>query len=53
MNKENQKNFKRMLTHPQTAGGPNLFPRAGGNLIQTRITRLNDFFLQQSRAGEL
>ncbi len=25
-------------------------PRAGGNLIQTRTTRLNDFLLQQSRA---
>ena len=30
---------------------PVLRPRAGGNLIQTRITRLNDFLLQQSRAG--
>ncbi len=28
-----------------------LFPRAGGNLIQTRPTRLNDFLLQRSRAG--
>ncbi len=26
-------------------------PRAGGNLIQTRTTRLNDFLFQQSRAG--
>ena len=136
VNKENQKNFRRMLTHPQTAGGPNLCPRAGptsrgremlthfnyqplpcslsarlrdsfyfgslpkslnrffkrgarcnkrppavartrlpgrcarrafycqplphvlcpradGNLIQTRTTRLNDFLFQQSRAVEL
>ncbi|WP_297627351.1 hypothetical protein [uncultured Rikenella sp.] len=24
VNKENQKNFRRMLTHPPAAGGPNL-----------------------------
>ena len=30
-----------------------LCPRADGNLIQTRITRLNDFLLQRSRAVEL
>ena len=24
VNKENQKNFRRMLAHPQAAGGPNL-----------------------------
>ena len=29
-----------------------LCPRAGGNLIQTRNTRLNDFLLQRSRAVE-
>ncbi|WP_304709046.1 hypothetical protein, partial [uncultured Rikenella sp.] len=29
MNKRNRKNFKRMLTHPQTADGPILCPRAG------------------------
>ncbi len=33
------------------ASTPVLCPRAGGNLIQTRTTRLNDFLLQQSRAG--
>ncbi len=32
---------------------PVLWPRAGGNLIQTRNTRLNDFLFQQSRAVEL
>ncbi len=32
---------------------PVLWPRAGGNLIQTRNTRLNDFLLQHSRAVEL
>ncbi|WP_304709363.1 hypothetical protein, partial [uncultured Rikenella sp.] len=33
------------------ASTPVLCPRAGGNLIQTRITRLNDFLLQRSRAS--
>ncbi|WP_297832734.1 hypothetical protein, partial [uncultured Rikenella sp.] len=33
------------------ASTPILCPRAGGNLIQTRNTRLNDFLFQQSRAG--
>ena len=53
VNKENQKNFRRMLTHPQTASTSVLRPRAGGNLIQTRNTRLNDFLFQQSRAVRL
>ncbi|WP_300829518.1 hypothetical protein, partial [uncultured Rikenella sp.] len=35
VNKKNQKNFRRMLTHPQTASTPILCPRAGGNLIQS------------------
>ena len=35
------------------ASTPVLCPRAGGNLIQTHHTRLNDFLLQQSRAVEL
>ena len=35
------------------ASTPILCPRAGGNLIQTRTTRLNDFLIQQSRAVEL
>ncbi|WP_300853285.1 hypothetical protein, partial [uncultured Rikenella sp.] len=29
VNKENQKNFRRMLTHPQATDGPNLCSRAG------------------------
>ncbi|WP_304708114.1 hypothetical protein, partial [uncultured Rikenella sp.] len=33
------------------ASTPILCPRAGGNLIQTQIMRLNDFLFQQSRAG--
>ena len=53
VNRRNRKNFRRMLTHPQAADGPSLFSRAGGNLIQTRTTRLNDFLFQQSRAVEL
>ncbi|WP_297831788.1 hypothetical protein, partial [uncultured Rikenella sp.] len=36
-----------------TASTPVLCPRAGGNLIQTQNTRLNDFLFQQSRAVEL
>ncbi len=32
---------------------PLLCPRAGGNLIQTHLSRLNDFLLQHSRADGL
>ena len=36
---------------PLPASTSVLCPRAGGNLIQTRTTRLNDFLFQRSRAG--
>ncbi len=39
VNKENQKNFRRMLTHPQAAGGHNLGARATLSKAETTLTK--------------
>ena len=39
VNKENQKNFRRMLTHPPAAGGHNLGARATLSKAETTLTK--------------